>query len=324
MGARILVSRPGTDDLSEATAADLPALLAEDKTTVWVDLDGRGPDEEKILSETFGFHPLVIEDVFGDTAHPKIENYDDYLYVIVHGIDRDAEDPKKLETLELDLLIGKRYVVTHHRKPMRSVEGALADLKRNSKILHKGPAFLAHAILDHLTDHYLPVMDRFTEQIEELEAQVLKKPGPHCLDAVFSLRRSLQAIRRVSVHQKEALHRLARGEFALIPKPALPFFRDVYDHFVRVSDLTDSYRELISSALEAYMSVQSNRLNEVMKVLSLISTVMLPMTFIAGVYGMNFDHMPELHWRYGYAFAWLLMGGVGVSLYALFWFRRWL
>jgi magnesium transporter len=183
-------------------------------------------------------------------------------------------------------------------------------------------------VLDHLVDAYLPVIDAYDDDIETLENDVLAKAGTPegtpVLARILALKRSLQSLRRVAVHQRELLLRLARGEFDAFPPESLPYLRDVHDHFVRVGDLADSYRDLVTSALDAYLSVQSNRMNEVMKTLTLISTVMLPLTFIAGVYGMNFDHMPELKWPFGYPFALALMAGVAAS--AVLWFRhrRWL
>ena len=167
-------------------------------------------------------------------------------------------------------------------------------------------------------------MDRYDEDLDDLEAKIMADPHPSMLEQIFDLKRSLQRVRRVAVHQKEILQRLSRGEFDLVDRNALPFYRDVYDHFVRVADLTESYRDLVAAVLEMYLSMQSQRLNEVMKVLTLISTIMLPLTFVAGVYGMNFEFMPELHWKYGYVFALSLMGLITAGLIWYFKRKRWL
>jgi magnesium transporter len=206
---------------------------------------------------------------------------------------------------------------------MRSVAAVRADIERGCRGIDKGAVWVAHSLLDHLTDHYFPVMDSFDDAVDALEIEVVTHPTREALQRIFALKRSLMRLRRVAVHQKEILMRLSRGEFALIPERALPFYRDVYDHFVRVSDLADTYRELVSGALDAYLSTQSNRMNEIMKVLTGFSTVMLPLTFIAGVYGMNFEHMPELKWEYGYAFAWALMLVVAAGLLVYFRRKRW-
>jgi magnesium transporter len=163
-------------------------------------------------------------------------------------------------------------------------------------------------------------MDAFDLALDAVETDAVTHPTREVLVTIFSLKHSLMTLRRVTSHQREVLLRLSRSEFALVPNALVPFFRDVYDHFTRVSDLCDSYREMLSGALEAYLSTTSNRMNEVMKVLTLIATIMMPLTFIAGVYGMNFEHMPELKWRYGYAAAWGLM--IAVTLVMLGYFRR--
>jgi magnesium transporter len=167
-------------------------------------------------------------------------------------------------------------------------------------------------------------MDMFDETIDTLETQVMAEPKPVLLTQIFSLKRSLQQIRRVSVHQRDMLLRISRGEFELVDKAALPFFRDVYDHFVRVADLTDSYRDLVAGILEMYLSVQGQRLNEVMKILTIISTIVLPLNFIAGVYGMNFDFLPGIHWAYGFAATVLVMLSLSGGLIVFFKQRGWL
>jgi magnesium transporter len=275
------------------------------------------------MREVLELHPLTIEDVICDLPHPKIEDFGRYLYVIAHGIDQTGDSPDSLQTVELDIILGEKFVFTHQTQPMRSVAAVRSEAERRCNVFEKGPAYVVHALLDHLIDHYLPLMDAFDEAIDRVETEVVTQPTQSSLRRIFALKHSLMVLRRVAAHQKEILLRLARAEFALIPAPLVPFFRDVYDHFTRVADLCDSYRELIGGALEAYLTTASNRMNEIMKVLTAISTVMLPLTFIAGVYGMNFEHMPELRWRYGYAFALTLMGLTAIVMLAYFKRKRW-
>jgi len=206
---------------------------------------------------------------------------------------------------------------------MRSVAAVQSEVARGCQLFEKGSAGIVHALLDHLIDHYLPLMDAFDEAIDAIEIEVVTQPTQAALPKIFTLKHSLMTLRRVAVHQREILMRLSRGEFALVPPPLVPFFRDVYDHFTRVADLCDSYRELVSGALDAYLTTTSNRMNEVMKVLTAIATIMLPLSFIAGLYGMNFEHMPELKWHYGYPFVLSLMAAVAVSMLAYFKRRRW-
>ncbi|MSP59880.1 MAG: magnesium/cobalt transporter CorA [Myxococcales bacterium] len=303
---------------------DVPALLAAG-AQVWIDAEGDGDGIAQFLGETLKLHPLAVEDILQERQRPKIEDYGDYLYIVIHGIVREQEaDSERLDTVELDLVLTPQWLFTHHRLPSLAVQAAKEELQRNTRALERGPGFVAHSILDHVVDYYLPVVDAFDEDIDELEHALVDRPSPKVLQRIFKLKRSLQRLRRIAVHQRDVLQRLSRGEFDEIPEKALPFYRDVYDHFIRVADLADSYREQLSGALDAYLSVVSNRMNEVMKTLTIVATLMLPITFIAGVYGMNFEHMPELHWRYGYLFALGLMALVSLGM--LLWFRhkKWL
>ena len=302
------------DDVRAAFAAKQP---------MWVDLESQTADNDALLGATFGIHPLIVEDIWTDRSNPKLEGFQAYLYVCAHSVRRDGHD---LVPCELDLVVGAFWVITHDQHGIATP--ALKDeIVRSPRLLSRGPAWVAHAVLDGLVDGYLPIIDAFDDDIGALEDDVLAKAGTPdgrpLLERILGLKRALQGLRRVTVHQRELLLRLARGEFEVFPPEVLPYLRDVHDHFVRVGDLADSYRDLTTSALDAYLSVQSNRMNEVMKTLTLISTVMLPLTFIAGVYGMNFEHMPELKWDYGYAFALGLMGAIAVG--SMIWFRhkRW-
>ena len=306
--------------------ADIRAAQAAEKP-LWLDLQEHSAEAHALLLDTFHLHPLTVEDLWGTRALPKVEGFDAYLFVLVHGVRREGI-PARIQVVELDVVIGKSFVITHHDQPSRSVDAVRHDLSCSAKLLKRGPAWVLHSLLDHLVDHYTPVLDDFDEVIEKLEQDVIDKAGTpkgrKLMARIFELKRDLQALRRVSAHQREILMRLSRAEFPEIPAEATPFFRDVYDHFARVSDLAEGYRELVTSTMEAYLSVQGNRMNEVMKALTLISTVMLPLTFIAGVYGMNFDVMPELRWHYGYAGVLVLMLVTGVSIVLFFRHKRWL
>jgi magnesium transporter len=304
--------------------AEVPGLIQSGERTVWIETDERKPEVEEFLQERLGLHALTVEDIFCDQPTPKVEDHGDFLYVVLHGIHRDAQDPESLETVEIDILVGPTWVFTHHPKSMRSVEGLRSELDRNPRVLQRGPAFVAHAIIDRLTDNYFPIIEAFDDDIDEVSKDIIQNPVPEILTRLFALRRSLQRLRRVSTYQRDILLRLSRGEFAIIPEQAHPFYRDAYDHFVRIADHADSYRELVNASVEMHLSSAANRTNDIMRVLAIISTIMLPLTFIAGVYGMNFEHMPELRWRWGYPFAGGLMVLVVVGLLAYFRKKRWL
>jgi len=297
------------------------------KLPLWLDLDEQTPEADLLLKETFGLHPLAIEDIWSDATTPKVEDFERYLYVLANGVHWQPP-ASQIELRELDLVFGEKFLITHHTGPMRAIDGVAQELRRSPRLMVKGIPWLAHSILDHMVDNLAPVMDAFDDQIEQLETDVIAKAGlpegRDLLGRIFDFKRSLQSLRRAAIHQRELLLRLSRGEFAAIPADALPFYRDVYDHFARFTDLAEGYRDLVTSALDAYLSVQSNRMNEIMKTLTLISTVMLPLTFIAGVYGMNFKYIPELSWPHGYAYALALMGSVAVGIVLFFRRKRWL
>ncbi len=301
----------------------LPALRADPEVTVWLDLQEPTELEARVLSEVFHFHPLAIEDTLQDYGHPKIDTFDDHVFMIVHGIDfskLNLERNLDVSTLELDMFLGDRYIVTHHGEPaMRSITGLHKDVCEPGHRPWTAVRIL-HRLLDRLVDNFLPVMDGIGAKLEVLEDQIIHNPAPELLEKVLDAKKSIQRIRRMTAHQRLILESLARGHLELIPRESLAFFRDIYDHFVRVADLAEAYREGAQSAVEAYLSMSANRTNEIMKALTQISTIMLPLTFIAGIYGMNFDFMPELHWLYGYPFAIGLMLVTATAL--LIWFRR--
>jgi magnesium transporter len=310
----------------ETSDFDVVRRAHEQEKHYWIDLGDESEEGAKFLRDVIRAHPLVIEDVWADRQLPKVEDFDAYLYILVHGT-RRGSNATGIEMLELDILLGSHWVVTH-QKESRSVAAVTEELRRSPRLLAKGSAWVVHALLDHLVDHYLPLLDEMDDELDKLEVDVLTKAGtPNdrgLMKRMLSLKRAIQRLRRVSIHQRDILLRLSRREFDEIPADATPFYRDVYDHFARVTELSDSHRDMAAAVMEAYLSVQSNRMNEVMKRLTLISTVMLPLTFIAGVYGMNFQVMPELGWKWGYAFALGLMAAVAIGVLAWFRTKRWM
>ena len=298
--------------------------LLEREETFWIDTSSIDAPLHALLTDVLKLHPLAVEDILLDRPGPKVEDYGEYLYMVIHGVVCSGTDVERAGTVELDLVLSQRWLLTHHRGQLRAPAEVAEEFARNGKVMERGPAFIAHAVIDRMVDLYLPLTEAFDEQIDALETDVVERTSTDIVPRIFRLKRALQRVRRTAMHQREVLQRLSRGEFEQIPERALPFFRDIHDHFVRVVDLAEGNRELLSAALDAYLSQTSNRMNEVMKTLALVSTIMLPLTFIAGVYGMNFDHMPELHWRYGYAFALGLMAVVGSGMARWFRHKKWL
>jgi len=322
----IFVYRDGATRVKEGFGVEhLPELLKDEKAVIWVDMEAPSETDDRVLLDIFHFHPLTVEDCRANRHHPKVEEFPDYLYFIVHAVRTDTS-PDRFNTIELDGFLGRNYVVTYHHENFGSITKVKTSVCSSPVLCQRGATFLLHQIIDSIVDDYLPVMDDFDERISDLEDDIfaLNRPNKEILEEILGLKRSVLRLRRITSKQLDVLYRMSHGQFQLISGPALPFYRDIYDHIVRVTDLGESYRDLISGSLEAYLSVVSNRLNEIMKVLTIFSAIMLPLTFIAGVYGMNFDNMPEIHSRYGYYVVWIVMVGVALAMLVYFWRRGWI
>ncbi len=300
----------------------LKVAVEDREGMVWVSLEHASTDEVyAVLRDIFHFHPLAIEDCLSEEYQPpKVDDFDDYIFVIMHAL-RPEFPLDQLDTRELNCFLGCNYVVTSTvAEVMPPVQDVWDRIKRDERLLHRGADFLCHALLDALVDNYMPILDIMDEQLDRLEAEVLDRPRADTLQQILGLKHSVLVLRRVVSPQREVMNRLSRDEFAQITEDRRIYFRDIYDHLVRVNDLSESVRDVISGTLDTYLSVTSNRLNEVMKALTVVSTIFLPLSFIAGVYGMNFEFMPELHWRYGYLFVWAVF--IGVAWFMVRIFRR--
>lgn len=283
----------------------------------------RGPDPETdaVLSDVFGFHPLAIEDVYNERHRPKVEDYDTYLYIIVRSL-TDTSDLERIRTVELDLFVGKNFVVTHHNGATTAVTRVIEDVARDGGPLAKGAAYLAHRLLDLTVDEFRLLPDHYMREVDRLEDVVLE--GGDKLARIVALKGALHRLCRLTSSQQQVLGRLARAEFDEIPDETRPFFRDVHEHMTQVTEAIENERDELNAVFDAYHSLSAHRMNEIMKVLTLISTIMLPLTFLAGVYGMNFDHMPELHWRYAYPALWAVMIAMSLGMTGYFRRRGWL
>jgi len=297
----------------------LPDLLKNKHSVLWIDLEDPTPSEVEILSKVFGFHPLAIEDCFSNAHLPKVDDFGDYLFLILHGIKPDVK-PRFFTTAQLNFFMSKNYLVTFHRQPSRSIEYAKNRCVKDAIPLSRGLDLLLHQILDRMVDNYFPILDDFDRLIDRIEDEVFKRSTQETLSKILSLKRDLMQLRRIAGPQREIFNRLSRDEFAVITERAHIYFRDVYDHIVRIWDLTESYRDLMNGVLEAYLSVVSNRLNAIMKILTIFTAILMPLTVITGIYGMNFQYIPELTWRYGYFTVLGVMAVISIGL--LYFFKR--
>jgi len=299
---------------------------------LWVDLeDPLEAEDETLLVSIFDFHPLAIEDCQGgreEEGHlPKVEDFGRYLFVIFNPVEVTnhsggaAENGEfEIHTSQLSAFLTERTLVTHHYRPLRSVEKTAQLCRTNPQMMARGIDYLFHLIIDDIVDNYTPILDRLDDTLDALEDEVFHEPSEDLMQDILQTKRNVTTVRRVALYQREMLSRLSRGEFSLITSKEMVYYRDVYDHLVRMTDLAESYRESVSSLLEAYLSVASNRLGQVMKVLTIFSTIFLPLGVITGFFGMNFETIPGLHSEYGVA----LTGGfmLLVVLVMLFVFKK--
>ncbi len=307
--------------------AEMAEALQDPEGLLWVSLEQTDETEvETILADIFHFHPLAIEDCLSDGYQPpKVDIFDSYLFIIVHALQPDFP-LDQLDTMEFNCFLGSNYLVTSYRcAQMIPVQAAWERLERDKRILEQGADFLCYSLLDRLVDEYMPLLDKMDEEIDWLEDEVvLKKPKPDVLERILSLKHSILSLRRIIAPQREVMNRLSRDGLPQIAEQHRIYYRDIYDHLVRVHDLSESIRDVVTGALDTYLSAASNRLNEIMKALTLVSTIFLPLSFIAGVYGMNFEYFPEIRWPYGYLYVWTVFLSMAGGMFWYFRRRGWL
>lgn len=327
----IFVYRKGADEIEEGfTKEDLPALLRDETNVVWVDLQGETPEKvleaKDVLLNIFNFHHLTVEDCLETRNQPKIEAFPDYFYFIVHGVRPEETSSVNFVTKELDGYLGKNFVVTFHVERFRSIKKVKNQIRANTFACQRGAAYLLHQILDQIVDLYMPVVDDFDYTINDIEDRVfkMKKGNTAILEEIMDVRRAVARLKRISARQLDVLYRLSNGEFSQIPANVLPFYRDVHDHLLRISDLAESYRDLVSGLFDIHFSVTANKTNDVMKLLAIFSAIMLPLSLIAGIYGMNFENMPELKTVNGYYLTLGFMVLVAATLLFYFWRKGWI
>jgi len=301
-------------------------FIFKDKPTVtWINIDGL--HQVAILErmgECYGLHPLVLEDILNTDQRPKMEDYGDYLYIVLKDLDYDDKS-SQIEPEQISLILGPNFVFSFQEREGDTF-GTIRDRIRNSKgrIRKMGADYLAYSLLDSIVDNYFIILEKLGEKIEFLEEKLVTQPTPETLQMIHHLKREMIFLRKAVWPLREVINGLERGESSLIKESTRIYLRDVYDHTIQTIDTIETYRDMVSGMLDIYLSSVSNRLNSVMKVLTIIATIFMPLTFLAGVYGMNFKFMPELEWRWGYPFIWLVMVGIGVFMFLYFKKKRWL
>jgi magnesium transporter len=305
---------------AEVERLDPAWLDAANGVVLWVDLSAPTPEETRILSDVFGFHELSVEDAVAEIHHPKIELYPNYLYLILHGIDFKVKE-HCFRTIDVDFFLGANYLVTVHSGVSRSISRVKEVCRKNAGALSEGPAALMHRIVDTMVDNYGPEVEKLGDRLDRMEKEVFQRPDPHLARRILDFKRDISSLRRVVLPERDAVGRLARREFSIISEPLSYRFRDVYDHLVRLSDEAMFFQDRIGSLLDAHLAAVSNALNGVMKVLTIIATIFMPLSVVVGLYGMNV-RLPELPGGETAQFWWITIAMIAISITMLWFFRR--
>lgn len=308
-------------EVSVAEPSELPDLIGRFPVT-WVDVDGLGDAERlRAIAKQFSIHPLALEDVVNVHQRAKVEEYFGHDFIVSRMVSYDD----RLQTEQLSLFLGDGFVLTFQERPGDSLDPVRDRIRTGrGKVRASGADYLAYALLDAALDGYFPVLERFSDRIGELEDEVVERPSEATVQRIYEVRRDLLTLRRAIWPLREAVNQLIREPEGPFTAETRLYLRDAYDHTIQIIDLVETYRELAASLVDIYLSSASNRMNEVMKVLTIISTIFIPLTFIAGIYGMNFQHMPELEWRYGYGLCLAFMAVTALFLIRFFYRKGWL
>lgn len=298
----------------------------ECKENLWIDIYNATEEEsQRILKDIFDFHPLAIEDSLkyltdDSVHHPKIDDFDSYLFIVFNGL-KDDKSYTNYTMFSLSCFLGHNFLITIHNEAGENTVTSNLNSFLNERTFKKGPDYILNLILDNIVDRYYPILDNFETEIDEVEEDLFKgTPGNKTLLRILNLKKALIKLRRISSYQKEVLFKLTRGDSELISLEESVYYRNVYDHLVRVADTTESYRDYVAGMLDSYLSIVNNKMNEVMKFLTIIATIMLPLTLISGIFGMNFEFIPFLHDDFGF---WVCMiSMVIVASVMLRWFRH--
>lgn len=280
---------PGQPIRKDLPPEQFPGLIRNPQGVLWVDFISEPPETCQPILEEFGFHPLAIDDALQETHVPRLDDWGEYLYIVLNYMNMELNgDTWETKVDELDVFLGKNYIVTHHDHRITAVDETWTVCDRDERNLHEGADHILYRIADNLMAGYMPAVEKIDEAIDHIEDQIFDRPSPRTLEQLLALKRVLVAMRRIIIPQREVLNKLARDDYQVIDPKDRVFFRDIYDHLVRLHDLNESLRDLVGSVLDTYLSVINNRMNEVMKTLTIITVLFMPLTFLTGYFGMNF------------------------------------
>jgi magnesium transporter len=328
-GRKLIVCHADGHFNTKVNPKDISEIIKRKEQFAWLDIQDPQESDIKLLRDEFNFHSLAIEDATKHHERPKIDTYEGYYFIVFYAISYD-EAQACLTIQSLSLFIGANYLVSVHKGAIPAIEDTIKRWQSNEEQFDNDAGVLLYELFDSIVDDYFPVIDKLADRVDVIEEQIFERFKEEALQEVFSLKRDLLHMRRVVAPERDVLNILIRREVPIFERNTILYLQDVYDHIVRVTDSIDTYRDLLSSALDAFLSMQSNRLNQFLKILTIASVVLMSDALIAGIYGMNFDleasplNMPELRWYFGYPFAITLMFVVSVGLLLFFRWRKWL
>jgi magnesium transporter len=286
---RSLYYVPGQPIQKDLPPEKFPELLQNQEAVLWVDFISEPPETSQPILDKFGFHPLAIDDALQETHIPRLDDWGEYLYIVLNYMNMEPNGEEwETQVDELDIFLGENYIVTHHDYQISAVDETWVLCDRDERNVQEGPDHILYRIADYLVAGYMPAVEKIDDAIDQIEDQVFDRPSPRTLEKLFALKRVLLAMRRIILPQREVLNKLARDDYKVIDPKDRVFFRDIYDHLVRLHDLNESLRDLVGGVLDTYLSVINNRMNEVMKTLTVITVLFMPLTFLTGFFGMNF------------------------------------
>lgn len=294
-------------------------VIVKDNSVKWLEITSL--DNIELINQIckkFNIHPLVLEDILSEDHMPKLEDYEEYLFLIVEGL--NLREDSELEVEQFSFILFKDLVISFQQRDSNPFETVLARMSEGSNIRKNGADDLLYALTDTIVDNYFSVIEKIGEKIDEVEDEVLLNPQREILNEIYKLKRNLIYIRKTLWPMRNVISNLSKNEFDLIDERTLYYFRDIYDHIIQMIEIIETYRDICSGMLDTYLSSISNKTNDIMKVLTIFSTIFIPLTFIAGVYGMNFRYLPELNWKYGYASFWII--SAVITGFMLRYFRR--
>lgn len=282
----------------------------------WVDFNEPSPEEALLLEEYFHFHPLAVEDCLHHLLQrPKVDHYENTHFFVLHSL-----HPHTFAAEEVDLFWGDNFIVTFHLNPSKEIDDAWNRIAEKQQLSEAGHVYAAHLVIDKLVDQYFPAAYQLEDQLSDIESNEGKNSIQNVMDDIFEIRSKLLKLRKTILPMRELMYRIINSERIEGVKTHLLYFTDIYDHLLKLSEMIESNREMTADMRDSYMSLNSNRMNTIMKTLTVITTIFMPLTFIVGIYGMNFDNMPELHWQWGYFIVLGVLVGGGIGMYA--WFKR--